>query len=352
MKFIYYMPLFLTKKAMTTRDPELMDYCEFFKIVNTNAAILDRTFTLSKPFDYEILFPLPTVKSIDYSFSDACLKRAEEILDEGKKVHIFYSGGLDSTCVTLAMYHACNSGKYSFDQVVIGSTPASVAENPVMWHKYILPNFPLESSFKTLQNISTSERYVQGENADQLFGSDRVFKTPTLMTTEFSKDNLSAFINEKVLRLSAREKITEELFTLASLSPLPIKMMSDFMWWLNFSCKWQSVALRTLSFTSLFANGGSIHKDQLKSFETFFNTEDFQQLSMNPSMPKWSDEPSKYNYKQAARIFIREYAPELTEYSNQKLKIGSLSGLLTKKQYEVHAFGIDDQGVIKAANII
>lgn len=352
MKIIYYMPLFLTKKAETTQDPDLLDFCELFKIVNTNASIIDRTNTISTPFHYENLYPLLDVKNIDYSFSDACIKRACDILDTGKKIHILYSGGLDSTCVVLAMYLACKSGKYSFDQVVIGSTPSSYTENPVMWREYILPNFPLESSFQTLNNITIADRYVQGENADQIFGSDRVLLNPELLTTSFSKDELNRFIDSQIVRKTALDKLTEELYSLAALSPLDIKTMADFMWWLNFTCKWQSVSLRTLSFTSLFADGNGIHKDDLKSFETFFNTEEFQQLAMSTTMPKWGDDPGKYNYKEAARQFIRSYAPNLTDYSNQKLKFGSLYGLITKKQYEVNAFGIDDAGMISAVNII
>ncbi|WP_144106803.1 hypothetical protein [Paraburkholderia sp. BCC1886] len=351
MEIMYYMPLFLAKKAVAEQDEDLLDFCELFKIVNVNASVIDRTQTLKTPFKYLNMYPVPAVESVDFSFDDACVQRAHDILNEGKRVHILYSGGLDSTSVALAFYLACQQTG-SWDQVVISATPPSVSENPVFWERYIRPHFQLESSLQTLQNCDLRERYVQGENADQMFGSDRVLKHPWLLQERYGETGLNKFLTSLRLRPTAHAKLLVQMAELASKCPLPVKTMADFMWWVNFTCKWQSVSLRTLSFTGVFANGGAVAMADLKNFETFFNTERFQQLSMSGKMAKWGASPSQYNYKQAAREFIRRYTTEMDHYCDNKLKIGSLYGLITQTTYSANAFGRGADGLIRATDTL
>jgi hypothetical protein len=124
--------------------------------------------------------------------------------------------------------------------------------------------------------------------------------------------------------------------------------MADLMWWLNFSCKWQSVALRTLCFTNFLDVISDIN--ELKIFDTFFNTQDFQILSLYGNMPKWGADPSRYNHKLASRLFIEKYI-DLGNYTTTKIKVPSLYRILATGTYKYNALGIENNKIYRIQNI-
>jgi hypothetical protein len=350
---VYYMPIYLKEKEITNASAteQLKDWNTLFNIVNFNASILDRTDTFKAPFATVNLYPIPEVKSTP-NFGDLCIERAIEIINENKPIYLMYSGGLDSTSVLVAFTEAIKAGYGSFDQIIIATSPEAIPENPNAWWEIILPNYKIVNATSTLANIQLKDnRYVLGENADQLFGSDRVFTDTKLLYQEYTADNLKSYIESKVSRKSAIDWLHSNFIELANKCPLKITMMRDFFWWVNFTCKWQSVALRTLSFTNIFDNGARVSFDDIKQFATFFNTIPFQQLSMNGSLDKWGTNPTAYTYKQAARDFIVKYYPSWEQpYVSQKTKVGSLYNVVRQRKIGTDVIGYED-GYFYASSI-
>lgn len=339
----YYMPVYLRQRAIELNDPALLDFCELFNLVNANACVIDRTGSLTTPINVHSLYPVPEQIEDVKDFGTLCIERAAEILDEGMPVYFMYSGGLDSTAMLVAFEHVLKQrGKSAYEQVIICTSPDAQAENPSAWHDIVMPNFQLLNTRDMLSDVKLENcRYVQGENADQLFGSDRVFTDTVLLNQTYSQANLKAFIANRVSAPHAVDRLFEEFTTLASKCPLTIRMMRDFLWWLNFTCKWQSVALRTLSFTTVFENGARIPLDQIKRFETFFNTVPFQQLAISGKLDRWGDNPTAYTYKRAARDFILAETG-WAEYVRTKMKVGSLYNVIRQRKYVANAVGYAD----------
>ena len=194
-------------------------------------------------------------------------------------------------------------------------------------------------------------RYVQGENADQLFGSDLIFSVPTdiLMHQEFNADTLAEFLRGKLegdaFNQQGYDKLHTEFMLLASKSPLRIEYMRDFLWWLNFTCKWQGVALRTLNFANVFENEARLTRADISAFDTFYNTKAFQELAISGSLKRFGEQPSPHNYKQSAREFIAE-EPNLRDYAATKIKVGSLYNVIRQRAYVNQALALDDKGYL------
>lgn len=335
---VYYMPVYLRTKAQQAGDESLLDFCELFNVVNANACVIDRTGSITTPFATKSLWPIQPQSSVVKDFGTLCIERAAEILGEGKTVYFMYSGGLDSTCMLVAFHHVLKqSGNY--EQLVIATSPDAQAENPDAWKQIVRPFYKLIQARDMLANVSLNTcRYVQGENADQLFGSDRVLSDPELMHQPFTSNNLLRFLADRVTRPKALDRLHAEFTALTAKCPLDVNYMRDFLWWVNFTCKWQSVSLRTLSFSNVFENKNQVSESQLKQFETFFNTVPFQQLSTSGSLDRWGANPTAYTYKQAARDFILKYTG-WSNYVGMKMKVGSLYNVIRQRTYVADAVG-------------
>ena len=109
--------------------------------------------------------------------------------------------------------------------------------------------------------------------------------------------------------------------------------MRELLWWINFTCKWQNVSLRTLCFTPIFEVKNIISLQEMQSFETFYNHSSFQQISMMENFSRWGKDPSPNNYKMALRTFIKKLHPTWSNYTDKKVKVGSLYNVVKHRHY-------------------
>jgi len=355
MKIIYYMPVFLYEQAKMLENKRLLDFCEIFKIVSPNACVIDRTgSSLETPFDFKVIDAIPERPSepVTLRYYDLCIKRAADILKENKKITIFYSGGIDSSVVLLSFFTAIKAGIGSFDQVTVAASIFSIIENPDVWADYVLPNFRVISVNNAIDNLGNAntieDRYVMGENADQLFGSDIVLLNLDLFNQKISDSNIEKYLVSRNVTNESMAYLLRLFNNLKSSANVELENMADLIWWLNFSCKWQSVSLRTLCFTD-FLNAGNAESD-LKRFGTFFNTPEFQILSLYGDFKKWGEPPSQYNYKLESRNFLKMYRG-CEYYAENKIKVPSLYRILASESYRYNALGIDDGKIVKVDSI-
>jgi hypothetical protein len=351
MSIVYYMPIYLKERARELNDEKLNNWNTLFSIVNYNACVLDRTGTFQAPFETTSLYPIPEPKATA-NFGDLCVERAIEIIKEGRPIYMMYSGGLDSTSMLVGFDEAIKAGFGDPEQLIIATSPEAIPENPNAWWELIIPKYKIINAANMLADVRLDKnRYVLGENADQLFGSDRVFEDPVLLRQAYNADTLRAFIESKVSRETAAAWLHDSFSKLVKKCPLKITMMRDFFWWVNFTCKWQSVTLRTLSFTNVFENDARVSLDDIAQFATFFNTVPFQQLSINGSLDKWGPNPTAYTYKQAARDLILKYHPSwAAPYVNQKAKVGSLYNVIRQRRFVASSIG-HEHGYLFATTI-
>jgi len=347
-KVIYYMPRVLN-------DEHMSEAKAFLNLVGKNASAMDRTNSFTLPFNTHIVWEIPTQiddGDSDKMFFDEMIRRARSLLQTGKPLTLFYSGGLDSTGLLVAFNHLIMTEGFDREQITLATSVDAMYENLSCWWDIVL-KYKTVNVHECLNGLNFNDTiYLMGENADQLFGSDKIFQLPTIMPMLLngliSDENISSYLS--TLGLNPSINFMDSLNSLITKAPFKLTKMSDLLWWINFTCKWQSVSLRTLCFTNVFESGNNISHKQLSAFETFFNTERFQQISMLKSFKRFNETPAANSYKFALRSFIQKIHPSWSEYLAVKVKVGSLYNVVRNRHYGIQQIYWDNDTKLYSAD--
>lgn len=282
-----------------------------------NRVLIDRI----DPFHYtlacepiaEILKLPPNTKS----FGDAAEERANSLKAEGKPIYIMYSGGIDSSSAVIAFMRTWSDEELK--RVHILASHQSVLEFPELWNvivaKFKRRIFP---SFRHVEHYCDKGIVVTGEHGDQLFGSDVL----TQIYNRFGDEGIhkpwqevmpaiyrSVFPPEIVPDFLARYEQT------LGACPFPLRSSFDWVWWFNFTNKWQHVKYRLLAHKA-WRNP----KESFKNIRHFYDTPAWQRWSFDHHDQKIG---ATYNsYKMAAKDYIIN-STGFTSYL-RKPKVGSL----------------------------
>eukprot|EP00756_Hemistasia_phaeocysticola_P017543 Hpha_TRINITY_DN15543_c0_g4::TRINITY_DN15543_c0_g4_i1::g.106949::m.106949 len=322
--------------------------------------MIDRTGVLSETFAFRTasLFPIPPRDPAmrGKAIGDIVEERAAELLKraaaEGRGLCVLWSGGIDSTAVLCGLLRErTKSAEMAAVPLSVAFSDASVEEYPLFHQRYLLP--AAERGELQLQGFDPSKPvlhqfelygqtiYVTGECGDQLFGSDMMTRAfpehcnPSSDEHQGEGPGHSPFgaLVERGLGAPWSETILPALLLLGyetdpdawvnwirpqlAKSPVPIESTFDFLWWLNFSLKWQHVTLR------VFHQRLEVRPSDLNEIVAFFATDRFQQWSMEnhhlklPEMSNWT------TYKRPMKDYIFDFTGD-SEYRDNKLKVGSL----------------------------
>ena len=289
--------------------------------LNSWDSLLDRTGSLPHVLDVESVRPMPAFDhSFDQSLEALCLGRAREILAEQKPIRVFWSGGIDSTLVLTSFLMA----GAPLDQLELIFTRDSVTEYPTFLSEHApaalrrteVTTFP-HHNFVPDQRahefldlpcmgdfIDPKVLNVTGGLGDKLFNSHGF-----LSRFKYA----SAF--EPFERVVPRPLIaaTEALM---QASPLPIRTVSNFTWWLQLALDYQGELLQILAGIS----GASVAA-QRKALRVFYDTAGFQQWALHHRDRLATDDPARL--KLEAKQIIFTYTGD-ERYLNEKRKSGSL----------------------------
>lgn len=265
--------------------------------------------------------PMPQLPSaFNKSFEDVALERAVQIWNNHSKnesINVLWSGGIDSTVALIALLRTCPSGC----NIHLYCNLNSIAENTLLYQKLVgLKNVVLKNS--SIIPTDQSINFVTGELGDQIFGSDYLYRISYLYGFE------SIFlpyeqIVPKLFVDKCGEIYGQTLFDrykpIVNESPFKINTAFDFIWWWNFSQKWQYVKFRKESL--LHEAHRAIH---------FFESNDFQLWSIFKHDSKITK--SVDTYKIPGKDFIFQYDKNVVYHKNKK-KFGSPFG--NKRHYYV-----------------
>lgn len=252
---------------------------------------------------------------------DYCIfKAGEDIWKSHDFVTCFWSGGIDSTSAVIGLMET----KPNHAKLNVHYNKFSIDEFPSFYDKIIRPNWnPTESLLCEVDNI-----YVTGECGDQIFGSEAMERMLDRLDQPW----------EDIIFMNSNQAFREGLYTqelwewwkptflevadvLVQKSPVDIHTIKDFLWWTNFTQKWQAVRHRAMyRFRFLPLS----HPDRNISF---FNTQEFQVWSMLnrdiafPNSKEWK------SYKQPLKDFINRYHKDET-YRIEKCKERSLGKVI------------------------
>lgn len=306
------------------------------KSFGANLSFHDRTKTITTPFNMINVpgFDLPKFQKITLSFEEICNKRAIELYnkarDNNKKIVVMYSGGVDSTLVVVSLLKNISQQDLK-ENVILLLSDDSINENRKFYDQYITKTFNISHS-QFFNRYVGDPRYiiVTGEGNDQLFGSAIITNNTDMFTTkpwEVKADSnlLIKYFENQTDDAKEASMVYEILNTVCANAPIPIDTIYKWFWWINFSCKWQSVYMRSASF-AIKQNQPSFDLDY---YTMFFSPKEFQLWSMNNSDRLMLN--SIKGYKQTCKDIIYDFNKD-AEYRDYKVKMGSLRALLLKKE--------------------
>jgi len=288
------------------------------------------------------------------SFEQITDERAQEmreLIQQGKKLALMYSGGMDSTLILVALLK--NLTEEELKSVAISTSIHAVLENPTLWKKHIWGKFTIFNSVTTWYDELIAMGYIPitGDEGDCLFG--------TTLGLEMY-DNLDAYINrvsvdtrKRLSNLSSNvsnpdvhfsvykdvislhlsydlsaqgqnfgrlfyEKIAHNIET----SSVPVHSLNDFFWWTIFNVKYTASAARG----AIFYNGTMPIDQCMDSIISWFNSQDYQLWSMvnNNNGEKIRNTLSTYKY--TMRKYIHDFDKN-DWYFYFKTKLSSLENL-------------------------
>lgn len=275
-------------------------YSPYWQSVNAayGAAILDRTDTVDFGFKYKTLTPIPELTQYSETFAQTCEKTGWELVNKADQndcsINLMWSGGIDST---VALISIIKTGKTERLRVLL--SPASVEEYPLFFNTFIKDNLQYSLTDNPKAEMRIQDINVTGEIGDQLFGSAAILKA-------YDSGKLFSPYAEYM-----HKGFLRKLESQIAKCPVELTTTFDFLWWFNFSMKYQNVQLRL--YPSVQIPYGKITH--------FFDTTDFQLWSLNNPDKKIKSTPESYKF--TAKDYIYEFTKD-ADYRDNKLKIGSL----------------------------
>lgn len=299
---LYYLSkkqLFRYGKWRMKANPIYLKSCQFF-----GATLIDRTGMLDSGLDFSIIDPIPQPSAIILSFEECCEQRATAIVQAiTGSIKVLWSGGIDSTVALISLIKALQQ-QNELSRLKVLLSQESVEEYPRFYHEVIEGKLAVEKIKTTIfEGIAPQELIVTGEHGDQLFGSDKL--KYTILTGEAFRpyeEILSFIISRKLGTTAYTSKIIDFLSLQIQQSPIKINTLYDYMWWMNFSLKWQTVSMR------LVHGLGREAIDLEKNVFHFFNSKAFQQWSMANHHAKIKQEWNSYKY--VAKELIYRFHPD------------------------------------------
>lgn len=320
---IYYLSkkqLFRQRKWRKRANPIYLQTCKFF-----GATLIDRTETLETGIPFQVLDSIRHLSQTGVSFASICQQRAAEIAHttSNRPIRVLWSGGIDSTVALIALIKELRA-QDQLHRLKVLLSQESIQEFPSFFHEEIEHKLPFDLITTTIyDHIRDDEVSVTGEHGDQLFGSDKLkYAVQTGEAYRPYEDVLPYFISRKLGTEKHTQAIIDYIQPQLAHSPVTLSTYYDYLWWMNFSLKWQNVSLRLI-------DGLGKAPDVLgKTFFHFFRSLEFQNWSISNHDKKIKQEWNSYKY--IAKQYIHDFHPD-EEYLAFKEKEPSLKEVLVRK---------------------
>ena len=307
---------------------------------------IDRSGTLETPGLKLVGPPIPDATGFNKTLEDCMLEEAQRLWDTGRQLRVYWSGGIDSTGVLVALIRTAKGD--DLDRLTVCYTDTEIRNNTVegfliaqqwgrtyvdtsideyelFFNKFIDGKLnaecisPVEPSKfyskgsswvisnGTVKHLADSARdgylVVTGELGDQLFGS----------AAFGNDDDMINMTSKEFLKDKEYQEYIDDIKKINEACPIDTEKLTDMLWWWNFSIKWCETRFRA----SLAVEDGS----HLKNIKHFYDTEDFQKWSI--SNPDKKIKKTQQSYKWLLKDFIYDYTKD-ADYRDNKVKLGSL----------------------------
>ncbi|GFH60425.1 hypothetical protein CTEN210_16901 [Chaetoceros tenuissimus] len=290
------------------------------------------------------------------------LLRAKDIWNKanGREVIVCFSGGIDSTALSVALIRTMEDIANS--KLAVTYDDESISENRLFYESCIKKNSKIREIYRDGRTVSEIAKaypkalIITGELGDQLFGSDKMkeifqvdsFDVPksddeVLKKLGLLNDNTIEYTLDQPWRVVLLEWLHKKgllagntidwvtwITPQINKAPFPIITLADMLWWLNFSMKWQNVSLRFMhdggDYKPVHSDISILHFYDDRNLECWACVPDFHAV-------KFKDLNIWQTYKEPLKKFILDFHPDTTYY-NEKEKVGSLALQIEKEKEE------------------
>jgi hypothetical protein len=269
------------------------------------AAMWDRNKIITTDSEIALLMPVGELVQPD-SIQNICMNRATELAalveNTSKKIHVLWSGGIDSTVALLCLREVLPANK-----LVVMYTPESLAEHPGFFEQHIQGTFEtfqfsMSTTWRAIDFACSNGLLVTGEIGDQIFGTVLfIGKDNNWLTQSWENFNGELTADEKYQKFVA-------------VCPQKITNVAEFLWWVNYSLKYQVVQCRMmLNNTSSVLNQNLFH---------FFDSKPFNDYAVSTPIEIKMPGYDTNNYKKPLRDVIYSLSNDAS-YAYNKPKVRS-----------------------------
>jgi hypothetical protein len=181
--------------------------------------------------------------------------------------------------------------------------------------------------------VGTNCIITNGEQNDQLFGFDAVgrfmnrFGAPSIHEP-FDRARFLTFFNDFGGEPALSELYLGLFERIHDAAPMELRSNLEFLWWMNFTLKWQNAYMRSLAGTPA-RNVAKVTREYIDThYASFYGTDEFQLWSMNNLDKRIKDEWR--TYKWPCKDIIYAFDGD-KEYRDNKTKRGSLRHVIVQQ---------------------
>ena len=270
-------------------------------------------------FDYT---PLPSDWYSSMTFAESCLRTAEDLwrLADGRRLAIFWSGGIDSTAALVALMQ---TNPQWLQQTRIYTTDSAIEqEYPWFYHQYLRSADVLVlqgAEFFSADLFGPDILVTDGQCGDQLWGFRDLRSLSMSWHDPYPRLWDSQQFQNQVLAWQ-RDVVIDYIQQQIEKFPSPVRSIADLYWMLTFTHKWDHVRRRHMARVRDIGLFDDLH--------SFFNSFHLQRWAMSNLEPKIGDTWS--SYKQPAKDFIYAWTRD-QEYRINKTQVPSLPTFMDPK---------------------
>lgn len=264
---------------------------------NFNDIFFDRTGILPKIFNTSHPRPLPLTENyVSKSFEQICSERAKELLDTNKILNVWWSGGIDSTCIIASIISQLKNK----EQLIINLTHSSIMESGTIFEKYIRHNFRYKLlSIDEHKTVNSNELSISGYVGNHIMGQGSVNQSYSFDEWELPWQTY----------IDKHPRIKSE--TIEFIQPI-IDIYPKLQTFFDY-CRFYLMTFRWHQ---------DIYLHRIRNFchESFYDTIDFQQWAMYSKEPAYGKGLLKLPMKE----IIQQVFPDNYYYLNKKTKASQL----------------------------
>jgi len=314
----------------------------------------------------------PTFSKTFEEVTDSRALEIRELISQGKKIALMYSGGIDSTVILCSLLK--NLTKEELGSLTICTSIHSVHENPDFWKKHVVDKIKVldttllwydniiklgfvpvtgdegdailgtQIGLNLYHNYDSYVRYLPQQARKRLSKMKHKISDPTVHFSNF-KDIISRHLgyddSPEGLEFGKQLYAKYEHNIATAKNAPPIESLHDFFWWLIFDVKYLNCSIRG----SIYYNITMPVKDVIDTQFNWYNGREYQLWSMANNNNGQKIRRTVSSYKYAARKYIYDFDNN-DWYFYFKTKLESLNNLAIKPKprdyYGHHIIGIDN----------